>query len=166
MSRVRSAWRVPKGFVVGLVLGLIFASAGIVAAAHPPVITTPTKASQVDNIDVARLEIKNYYGTPGASTGAAATAGWTLELNPDSNYAKEAMKVATRGRHLLDARAGKRPNQAIILDVDDTTLATWNYELYSNWDFNPITNAQFVGLTDVDPSPAVNNQFTGNAFPA
>ena len=29
-----------------------------------------------------------------------------------------------------------------MLDVDDTTLTTWNYELYSNWDFNPATNAQ------------------------
>ena len=31
-----------------------------------------------------------------------------------------------------------------MLDVDDTTLTTWNYELYSNWDFNPGTNASFV----------------------
>ena len=45
-----------------------------------------------------------------------------------------------------------------MLDVDDTTLTTWNYELYSNWDFNPTTNAQFVGLT--------GSTFTGNAFPA
>ena len=45
-----------------------------------------------------------------------------------------------------------------MLDVDDTTLTTWNYELYSNWDFNPTTNAQFVGLT--------GTTFTGNAFPA
>jgi predicted secreted acid phosphatase len=45
-----------------------------------------------------------------------------------------------------------------VLDVDDTTLTTWNYELYSNWDFNPTTNAQFVGLT--------GSTFTGNAFPA
>jgi predicted secreted acid phosphatase len=45
-----------------------------------------------------------------------------------------------------------------VLDVDDTTLTTWNYELFSNWDFNPTTNAQFVGLT--------GTTFTGNAFPA
>jgi predicted secreted acid phosphatase len=45
-------------------------------------------------------------------------------------------------------------NRAIVLDVDDTTLATWNYELYSSWAFNfgpvapPVagqkTNADFV----------------------
>ena len=31
-----------------------------------------------------------------------------------------------------------------MLDVDDTTLATWNYEIFSNWAFNPTTNAEFV----------------------
>ena len=36
---------------------------------------------------------------------------------------------------------------AIVLDVDDTTLTTWNYELFSDWDFNSATNANFVGLT-------------------
>jgi predicted secreted acid phosphatase len=49
-------------------------------------------------------------------------------------------------------------NRAVVLDVDDTTLTTWNYELYSNWDFNPTTNGVFVGLT--------SGQFTGNMFPA
>ena len=45
-----------------------------------------------------------------------------------------------------------------MLDVDDTTLTTWNYELFSNWDFNSATNANFVGLT--------GTTFTGNMFPA
>ena len=34
--------------------------------------------------------------------------------------------------------------KAIVMDVDDTTLATWNYELCSNWAFDPVTNGQFV----------------------
>ena len=38
-----------------------------------------------------------------------------------------------------------------MLDVDDTTLATWNYEVSSNWAYNPTTNAQYV---------------TGQLFPA
>jgi predicted secreted acid phosphatase len=48
-------------------------------------------------------------------------------------------------------------HRALVLDVDDTTLTTWNYELYSNWDFNGGTNAQFVGLT--------GTTWTGNMFP-
>ena len=39
---------------------------------------------------------------------------------------------------------GKRHAKAILLDVNDTTLATWNYEIASNWAFNPTTNGQFV----------------------
>jgi hypothetical protein len=28
--------------------------------------------------------------------------------------------------------------------VDDTSLLTWNYEIFSNWAFNPATNGQLV----------------------
>src|SRR5439155_5107731 len=75
---------------------------------------------------------------------------WQAPLNLQSNYANEAGSVASQGENWLAARA-KVPNKAIVLDVDDTTLATFNYELYSNWDFNPATNGQFV---------------TGQLFPA
>jgi predicted secreted acid phosphatase len=33
---------------------------------------------------------------------------------------------------------------AIVLDVDDTTLNTYSYEIYSNFVYNPTTNAAFV----------------------
>ena len=33
---------------------------------------------------------------------------------------------------------------AILLDIDDTTLNTYSYEIYSNFVFNPTTNAAFV----------------------
>jgi predicted secreted acid phosphatase len=55
--------------------------------------------------------------------------------------------VARDGEHWLAARSkSNKPSgiKAVVLDVDDTTLATWNYELFSNWDFNPATNATFV----------------------
>ena len=41
-------------------------------------------------------------------------------------------------------RAPRVANRAIVLDVDDTTLATWNYEIFSNWAFNPVSNGVFV----------------------
>ena len=31
-----------------------------------------------------------------------------------------------------------------MLNIDDTTLATWNYEIFSNWAFNPVSNGVFV----------------------
>ena len=142
-------------------IALVLAGAGITTAARNATsihVKTPTKADQVVNIDILRMELKNYYGTPGAATGSGATAGWTLPLNLDSNYAAEARHVAAKGWSWLKAQAGKAPMQAVVFDVDDTTLTTYNYELYSNWDFNPVTNGVFVGLT--------SGTFTGNAFPA
>ena len=82
-------------------------------------------------------------------------------LKLDSNYANEARSVAKEGANWLAARAKPSKSgdkKAIVLDVDDTTLTTWNYELFSNWDFNPVTNGNFVGLT--------GTTFTGNMFPA
>jgi len=109
------------------------------------------------NIDVARAYAKNYYGAPTGVSGSGATGTWNTPLNLDSNYANEARSVAKQGSDWLAARANV-PKKAIVFDVDDTTLTTWNYELYSNWDFNPTTNASFVGLT--------GSTFTGNMFPA
>jgi predicted secreted acid phosphatase len=38
----------------------------------------------------------------------------------------------------------KDPNKAILFDIDDTTLNTYSYEIYSNFVFNPTTNGYFV----------------------
>lgn len=115
------------------------------ATAQPAIMTsTPRSADQVTNLDVLRQQIANYYGDP-LKTGT---------FSPTSNYAKEAEKVAREGSQWLAARAqhgspagmkhGQGTKKAIVLDVDDTTLTTWNYEVASNWAYNPTTNAQFV----------------------
>jgi predicted secreted acid phosphatase len=150
----RSLW---LGIGLGVVLVVLAAAAAVaIAGLQPADLTyTPNSESQMTNIDVARAYAKNYYGAPTATSGAGGT--WNTPLNQDSNYANEARSVAKQGDNWLSARS-KVADKAIVLDVDDTTLTTWNYELYSNWDFNPTTNAQFVGLT--------GTTFTGNAFPA
>jgi predicted secreted acid phosphatase len=143
---------------LGIVAALASAAAVAIAAQGPADLTfTPQSERQMQNIDVGRAWAKNYYGAPTAITGSGATATWDAPLNQTSNYANEARDVASKGEHWLKSHR-KVANRAIVLDVDDTTLTTWNYELYSNWDFNPTTNAQFVGLT--------GSTFTGNAFPA
>ncbi|HET7141333.1 MAG TPA: HAD family acid phosphatase [Candidatus Limnocylindria bacterium] len=130
--------------VIGLAMALVFATAGVAVGAGLDAlhVITPKSADQVTNIDILRMELKNYYGAPGARTGP--TGDWTAPLNLASNYADEAEQVATVASKWLHAQADHSGKQAIVLDVDDTTLTTWNYELYSNWDFNPATNGQFV----------------------
>jgi hypothetical protein len=113
------------------------------AATGPAIQTfTPRSEKQIANVDVLKQQIRNYYGDP-LGTGTFA---------PDSNYAKEASSVAADGSWFLAKKArSEAPAKAIVLDVDDTSLATWNYEIFSNWAFNPVTNATYV---------------TGELFPA
>jgi predicted secreted acid phosphatase len=160
MKRVALRRR-PLWLVLGVVIaGVATVAAAAVAGLRPADLTfTPKSESQMTNIDVARAWAKNYYGAPTATSGPSGT--WAAPLNQDSNYADEARSVADDGMKWLEKQAKPHKmsgNEAIVLDVDDTTLTTWNYELYSNWDFNPGTNALFVGLT--------GTTFTGNMFPA
>jgi predicted secreted acid phosphatase len=106
------------------------------SAATGPAIQTSTPKSEKDitNLDVLRQQIRNYYGDA-LGTGA---------FSDTSNYAREARQVAAAGRHYLAAVHRTRHTKAIVLDVDDTSLATWNYEVASNWAYNPTTNADFV----------------------
>ena len=130
--------------VAALVLSVV--AAGVVLAAAAPAIQTftPHSERQITNLDVLRQQIRNYYGD---SLGTGV-------FTDDSYYAREARSVAADGTHWLAARAhshGQSAIKAIVLDVDDTTLATWNYEIFSNWAYNPTTNATYV---------------TGQLFPA
>ena len=148
MKALKRLRRAPRLVIVAAVVAALSIVA-IAYAATPAIQTiTPNSADQITNIDVLRQQIKNYYGDPLAVTGPNGT--YTSPLNQESNYANEARSVASQGTNWLAARS-KVPNGAIVLDVDDTTLATWNYEIYSNWDFNPTTNGNFV---------------TGQLFPA
>ena len=64
------------------------------------------------------------------------------------SYDSEMHKLVSQAKTYLDSEAlnndfdGLQP--AIVLDVDDTTLNTYSYEIYSNFVFNPTTNAAFV----------------------
>jgi hypothetical protein len=105
------------------------------ATAQPAIHTfTPHSEKDITNIDVLRQQIRNYYGDP-LGTGVA---------DPNGNYAKEARSVAADGKRWLASPHHVRGTKAILLDVDDTTLLTWNYEVFSNWAFNPTTNGQYV----------------------
>jgi hypothetical protein len=138
------SWRLPSRRVVltgvaavamASVVGGVAYSAGAATTPQPAIQTsTPKSENQVTNIDVLRQQLRNYYGDPlGSGTFA-----------PDSNYAKEAEKVAAAGTRWISATHNTSKTKAILLDVDDTSLATWNYEIFSNWAFNPTTNADFV----------------------
>ena len=130
--------RLPRLLVAAVVAAVATIAAAVAIAADPqPAIqtSTPNSESNITNIDVLRQQIRNYYGDP-LGTGT---------FGNDSNYANEASSAAAAGARWLSARShAVKGERAIVLDVDDTTLATWNYEIFSNWAFNPTTNATFV----------------------
>ncbi|MEV0288979.1 HAD family acid phosphatase [Kribbella sp. NPDC050820] len=116
------------------VVGGVAYSAGV-ASQQPAIQTsTPRTEKQVTNIDVLRQQLRNYYGDP-LGTGT---------FGANSNYAKEAKAVAAAGTRWISAPHHTKKTKAILLDVDDTSLATWNYEIASNWAYNPATNATYV----------------------
>ena len=135
MRSLTSLRRLPRLAIAVSAVAVAGIVVAVAVAANPSTDRsfTPQKADQVTNIDVLRQQIANYYGDPG-KTGT---------IGADSNYVREAEGVAKDGANWLRARSSV-PNRAIVLDVDDTTLATWNYEVFSNWAFNPTTNGQFV----------------------
>lgn len=134
MLRFKVARRTPR-FVLAIGLVAALAVGAVAYAATGPAIQTftPRSEKQITNIDVLRQQIRNDYGDP-LGTGTFA---------PDSSYAKEAESVAADGSKLLAKKFKwhKHGTPAIVLDVDDTSLATWNYEI---WAYNPATNATYV----------------------
>nr|WP_284288495.1 hypothetical protein [Angustibacter aerolatus] len=121
-----------------LSLGLVGGGVAVGATQQPAIHTsTPRTERDVTNIDVLRQQLRNYYGDP-LGTGV---------VGPRSNYVREATKVAAKGTAYLAARSHGRhtaKQRAIVLDVDDTSLVTWNYEIASNWAYEPVSNAKYV----------------------
>jgi len=137
MSVLRTLRRRPRLAVATFLVTVVSVTAAVALAAGPAIQTiTPQSANDITNLDVLRQQIRNYYGDP-LGTGV---------FSPDSNYAKEAATVASSAGPTLFGRGIPHVShsKAIVFDVDDTTLATWNYEVFSNWAYNPTTNAQFV----------------------
>ncbi len=129
-----------------MLLALSLVTAGVAMGAPSKTTYTPQKADQITNIDVLRMQIENYYGDPD-KTGV---------FRANSNYAKEASSVAAAGARWLKAQAGKSSGMpAIVLDVDDTTLTTWNYEIASNWAYNPGTNGTYVNCEAFPATPGM-----------
>ena len=137
MTGFKLPWRKPRLAVVVALMAVLAAGAVAYAATEPAIQTfTPRSEKQITNIDVLRQQIRNYYGDPlGTGTFAA-----------DSSYAREAEGVASDASKRLSKKIKwhKGGMPAIVLDVDDTSLATWNYEIFSNWAYNPVTNASYV----------------------
>jgi hypothetical protein len=123
----------------------------------PPAV--PTSADQIQNIDQVKTAIKGYYGdTPTSQLDPVSGTVALHQFSPTGSYANEmAGIVADAEKALGKPTAAGTPGKAVLFDIDDTTLNTYSYEIYSNFVFNPTTNAAFVNacLTTGCVFPAV-----------
>jgi hypothetical protein len=141
---------------VAVTLSLSLTGQAIARGSHehphavPPPPAQPTSDDQIQNIDQVKTAIKAYYGdTADQDTVDPVTGAKDLHtFAADGAYAKQVRGLANRAEaYLLRVKGTNKPHhgkRAILLDVDDTSLNTYNYEIFSNFVYNPTTNAAFV----------------------
>lgn len=100
---------------------------------------TPVRGDSIPNLTLVENQIKAYYGDTVLANGdhVPSTTG---------NYAKEVNSIevgAARYLTLFHSKSSTR-KKAVVLDVDDTSLNTYNYEIFSGFAYNPTTNAEYV----------------------
>ncbi len=128
--------RIRAAVVAGALLAAgagVFAS-GVAAAGT----TTPRSDQEIPNLGLVENQIKAYYGD-------TVTAGEHY-ASPDSPYARQVRGVEAGARAWIaaDARHGRGARPAIVLDVDDTTLSTYNYESEQGFGYTPASNAAYI----------------------
>lgn len=98
-------------------------------------------SAEPENIGLLVGEIDNYYGATQAADGS-----W--QASAHSPYAKDLARVEARAeKDIRNATAttrhhGKKP--AIVLDVDDTSLLSFDYERATNYVYNDATWNAYV----------------------
>ncbi len=186
MRRFASMRRWPRFAIATTVVAVAGVIVAVALAAEPAIKTfTPRSENQITNIDVLRQQIRNYYGDPlgtgefGADSNYAREAGGVAESGAhyladhahsgkgDDHKGKgddhKGKGDDHKGKDDKGKGRGDRDQPAIVLDVDDTTLATWNYEIFSNWAYNPTTNATYVTGQLFPPVPGMVDMVNGAA---
>ena len=141
------------GIALG-VPGLALATTSGQDVPAPPAV--PTSASQIQNIDQVKTAIKGYYGD--TTTDVSDPVSGTTKLHQfgaGSGYAHQVEGIASTAAKTLSNHQKQNATKAILFDIDDTTLNTYSYEIYSNFVYNPTTNAAFVNAGSAQVFPAV-----------
>ncbi len=132
-----------------VILALPGSAIGLIRTAVAPPPANPTSADQIQNIDQVKTAIKGYYGDMIDPSRVNPIDGTPIHtFSPNGAYANEVGGIVTGAERDLTKDAGRsNPHggkPAVVFDVDDTTLNTYSYEIYSNFVYNPTSNAAFV----------------------
>lgn len=105
----------------------------------------------IPNLDKVKDKIADYYGDTETSDGEHYAS-------PKSDYAKQVRGIQADAQRDLKralakedekSRRGHKP--AIVVDVDDTTLLTYNLQQRTGYDFDLKTQDEYLRTTDMDP---------------
>lgn len=117
-------------------------AAGAASADH----SAPRTDKEIPNLAQVQEKIKAYYGDTVDKNGQHFAS-------PDSNYAKQVAEIEKKAKAQIDraVRNSKhtKTKPAIVLDLDDTTLLTYNYELQQGFHFTPESQDAYLKSTDM-----------------
>ena len=121
-------------------LGATFYGVGAASADN----SVPRSDKEIPNLSNVVSDIKAYYGDTVDAAGehhASAT----------SNYAQQLKGIESKAESYL-AHAGRHSAKpAIVLDVDDTSLLTYNYELEVGFNYTPASNSAYLDTKNMEP---------------
>lgn len=115
----------------GLIGGGVASAQG--SASAPP---APRTDASIPNLGKTEMRIEAYYGDP-TGTGVASA---------HSNYARQTDGLAAGTRHYLQSRLAHRGHgkPALVLDIDDTSLITYGYEVSEGFGFTSASNLAYL----------------------
>ncbi|MFF4226184.1 HAD family acid phosphatase [Streptomyces abikoensis] len=128
-----------------LAVGAGLYTAGAASADH----AVPRTDKEIPNLTQVQDKIKAFYGDTVDASGqhyASANSNYAKQLADIQKKAKAQLEnVARNTQHAK--KGAKKP--AIVLDVDDTTLLTYNYELQQGFRFTPESQDAYLKSTDM-----------------
>ena len=141
---------------VGLTVGSLTAASAAAGHGGPPSIEqqaakvkaqdafTPKNGNAEMNVTVLEDQIKHYYGSASATFPVVGTV---TVPSPASNYAKQMHHIVASaesylGRAIHQHHGTGKP--AVVFDIDDTLLNTYDYTLAEQFGFTPASNLVWV----------------------
>lgn len=123
----------------GILAAAIAASVGLLGGGIATATANDQSHPPVSDNEIANLgKTKEYYGDHEVD-GEHYASG-------DSSHAKQVYRIQREAKSYLSAHAttadGAKP--ALVFDVDDTTLLTYNYELQEDFGYDPETNDEYI----------------------
>jgi hypothetical protein len=138
----------------GLALGSITAASAV--AGHRPTSIeqqaakeraedafTPKNGNTELNISVLEDQVEHYYGSASATFPVVGTV---TVPSSTSNYARQMKGIVTRAERYLAAAAHRHDagKPAIVLDIDDTLLNTYDYEIAEQFGYTSASNLVWI----------------------